>query len=177
MDYEDLQKHAEAQSAKITEQDALLKKQGEQLKTFDGKTAIDAAELKTLQEKAAKADEYKTTLDKQTVEKQEAELKAQYPQIPDWSVVKGSTIEEKKAHAEALSKHFDGKAPPAKPEDKDAGKKFGDVPPLGAPNADALTAEEKSKRQGEMYEAMKKGDHGTVLDNALLLQATKPKSV
>lgn len=193
---EEIQDHLDLQQATIQDQkeaidkkDADLLSLQQQVKEFqeklsanaqaakpadkpeDNAPAVDSEAAKKLAELEEKNAALQAKLDQDTLEKE-------FPRIKDWSVVVGSNLEQKRAHAAKIVSLIN--VEPAKPSTDpaaDKGNKFAGVPPAGAPSTEALSQEEFNKRKSEMLELQKKGDVGGVLEKCFELQPNATKAL
>ena len=189
MTEEEMKEHIELQSATIAEQKSAIATQKDEL----GKLTGSVTELKKTSvspEDITKFKEFETKnveLEKKNAEFQSqfdnATLKEKFPAIKDWSLVKGKDLAEKEEHAGKLNEALGGKAPEKKPdpdpnkEPADKGEKFKGVGGPGAPSAESIAQEEKTKKLEVLKTAQKSGDLAQVLDSCFDLQPEKTAAV
>lgn len=111
----------------------------------------------------------------------EAQMKTEFPNVKDWTLVAGSTIEEKRAHAAKLNAAFAPPTPaPAPAPAPAASANPGDtlnIPPMGAPGGEAAALQAKTQTVQELDAAVKRGDVGAAFDKCVALQPEPYKRV
>ena len=178
MTEEEMQKLIDEQKAQLEEKDKTIS----ELKNPEGGMTED--QIKEMQEKAARAD----ALAQENAELKKgqmlSELKGEFPQITDWSVVQGDTKEAMAEHAKKIVAMFpaakagEGQPAPTKPSTPapapsasgDPGEEFGKVPGQGTPAGEAQDEAKKAQSVKELEEAKKRGDLSGVLDKCFELQ-------
>lgn len=181
---EEMQSHIELQSRTIDTQRSELQEKEQEIERLKAATApaptagLTPEQIKEIQDKAQRADDLAKA--NETLQRQldDSQLKAEFPQISDLSVVEGKTLDERREAAKKIAamvkppvtETAEEKAAREKQEAEakakaagTPGEQFGNIPAGGVPNVDAMTDEEKKKHKAEMAEHMKSGNLEGVL--------------
>lgn len=192
MTNEELQEMVEAQNATINDLKTQLTAKDtaiEEAKKSGGNLNTEFETLKKKVEELTPVAAEKETLTKTVAQLKEqlfdTELKRDYPDIGDWSVVGGKDQEERKANAKKISDMIQSAAKAAKgngaPDKTGAadgsGERWKAVPAGGLPTNEAQAKTERMTKINQMTEKAQKGDTLGVFDSCLELQPEATKGV